>query len=277
VIRGSPTPFVVLSFPRTGSTWLMDMLNSHPEVAAYGELFNVEADELSYASTDMPYFENYLARLPEWTRRPRFLHGMAYLRRLYSDRPGIRAVGFKLLYGQAGANPRLLHLLALRRVRAVHLTRANLLDALISWKAAQATGVYAVRTEQAATRTRVTLNAERLGDRLREQDLAVSRARGRLERLRVPWIEVAYEELVGRKEESLLRILGFLDVHPDVGLLDSGIVRMSRGSSVDLVENLPEVRAALAGTRFEWMLEDAEAGPKSLRPPAPRASTVPAA
>ena len=34
-----PVAFAVLTFPRSGSTWLMNMLDSHPEVAAYDELF----------------------------------------------------------------------------------------------------------------------------------------------------------------------------------------------------------------------------------------------
>src|SRR5688572_27130006 len=31
--------FIVLSNPRSGSTWLIDLLNSHPDVVCFSELF----------------------------------------------------------------------------------------------------------------------------------------------------------------------------------------------------------------------------------------------
>jgi hypothetical protein len=87
-----------------------------------------------------------------------------------------------------------------------------------------------------------------------QDELAVSRARSRLERLRLPRLEVSYEELAGRREETLARVLGFLGVEPRVDLLDSSLVRASPSSHLELVENADEVRAVLTGTRFEWML-----------------------
>lgn len=250
-----PVPFVVFTTPRSGSGWLIDTLSSHPEVVAYAELFHLERRTApGYGASDMPYFDVYLDSVPRWARRARVFHRVAFLRRVWAGRPGVRAVGFKLMYDQAQRHRGLLTLLSLRRARAVHLTRANLLEALISWQVARETGVYHVRRGEAPPRTPVSLDAERLHAQLEQDELAVSGARRRLERVRLPRLEVAYDELVARREETLERVLRFIGVEPDVDLLDSQLVPTSPHSHLDLVENADEVRVALRGTRFEWML-----------------------
>jgi hypothetical protein len=230
------------------------MLNSHPAIVAHAELFHVERRTApDYGARDLPYFETYLTSAASWTRRLRMAHQVAYLTRLYAGRPGVWAAGFKLTYVQAKANPALPLLLSLRRVRVVHLIRANLLAALISWKVARETGIYHVR-RQPEHRGLVLVDPERLRSELEEQELAIEGARLGLERLRLPRLEISYEELVGRKEETFARVLRFIDVEPQVELLDSLLQRTRAGPPLDHLENADEVRAALAGTRFEWML-----------------------
>ena len=251
-MAGVTTPFVVFTFPRSGSTWLMDMLNSHPEITAYGELSLGEPGMTR--PEDPPDFATYLTHIPERARRPHLIHRLVYSRMVYRDRPGVRAAGFKLIYGQARANPGLLHFFALRRVRAIHLIRANLLDAVISYEVARTTGVFHPRRGEVVARPLISLDPERTRERLGHMEWAVSRARVWLERYRLPRLEVAYEEIVARREETLGRILHFLAVEPATDVLDSSLVQV--GSSLELVENADAVRDALMGTRFEWMLRE---------------------
>jgi LPS sulfotransferase NodH len=254
-MRRSPVPFVVLTSPRSGSGWLIDLLSSHPEVVAYAELFHLERRTApGYGASDIPYFAPYLDSVSPWTRRARVYHRATFLRRVYAGRHGARAVGFKLMYDQAQAHRGLLELLALRRARVIHLTRANLLEALISWQVARETGIYNTRRGESPPRTVVLLDAERLHARLEQDELAVLWTRGRMERLRLPRLEVSYEELVAHREAMLARILGFLGVERRVDLLDSQLVRASPSSHLEMVENADDVRSTLAGTRFEWML-----------------------
>jgi LPS sulfotransferase NodH len=255
----SPVAFVVLTFPRSGSTWLMNMLDSHPEIAAYDELF-LGGEGVQPRAEDQLAFASYLERVPEPTRRFRLPHRIAYLRSVYRERPGVRAVGFKLVYGQVSANPGLLQYFAVRRVRAIHLVRANLLDAVISYEVARESGVFhRLRGEEAPHGT-VRLDADGIRERLGYMEWAVSRGRVWLERFRLPRVEVAYEELIGRRDETLGALLRFLDVDPRLDPLDSELVRVRNGSTLDLVENADDVRTSLAGTRFEWMLGRQEAG-----------------
>ena len=52
---GSATPFVILTAPRTGSSWLVDSLNNHPQVVAHSELFVSEAREFEPRTGAMIY------------------------------------------------------------------------------------------------------------------------------------------------------------------------------------------------------------------------------
>jgi LPS sulfotransferase NodH len=118
---GSATPFVILTAPRTGSSWLVDLLNNHPQVAAHGELFVPEAREFenAYGSHDLPYFDTYARN----GGRPRSKLGLlrkrvAYLNEL-NGRSEVDCVGFKVSYKQATLSPGVLTYLSLRRARVV--------------------------------------------------------------------------------------------------------------------------------------------------------------
>jgi LPS sulfotransferase NodH len=272
------TGFVVLTSPRSGSGWLIDLLNSHPAIVAYPELFHTERRTApDYGAQDLPYFEADLRSGTSPIRRlttlaavcckrspVRIARQAAYLVRVYASRPGARA-GFKLTYVQSAANPALLPLFSLRRVRAVHLVRANQLAAVISWRIARESGIYHARREatqrgrlqQTVASELVLVDAEHLLSELERRELAVARMRRRLERLRLPRLEIAYEELVGHTDATLARVLRFLGFEPDVDLLQSELRRAHTGPPLDQLVNPDEVRATLAGTRFEWMLEQA--------------------
>lgn len=253
--RGS-TPFFVLTFPRTGSSWLMDTLDSHPRVAAYDELFYGAGGAPAHARNDLSNFVRYRSR-SVWAQRLAVLRRLAYLRVVYRHRPGVEAVGFKLMYVQARSNPGLLPLLAFRRARAIHLIRANLLDAAVSYDVARSSGVFHAPRGETIPSALVWLDTDRLFARLEGMALDILRARSWLEQFRFPRIEVAYEDLAARPEETLEEILRFLGIGPPVDGLHSQLVPSTDQPSLRRVENPDEVRAALAGSRFEWMLGEA--------------------
>src|SRR5262249_58069631 len=100
----------------------------------YGELMSIEAGgSPTYGSPGVRYFESQpLERSP-------------YLSGLFEPRAGIGAIGFKLVYGQAARRPGLLHELSARKVRVVHLLRANLLETVLSFETARANGAFHVK------------------------------------------------------------------------------------------------------------------------------------
>lgn len=250
------TPFVVLTSPRSGSRWLVDLLDSHPEIAAYGELLLSEAREVTASAGTMSTFDGYLAGLSAPARHLLIAQRARYLTRLYAARPGLQAVGFKLMYKQVRLNRGVLPFFAARRVRVVHLVRADLLGAVISYEVARATDTFHPRDGDAIGGRPVMLDVAGLRQRLEHQEQAVSWGRWQIERFRLPRLEIAHEELVGRRDETLGRVLDFLGVSSPDTPLESSLVPVTLGRGLDFVENVDDVRAALAGTRFEWMVAD---------------------
>jgi LPS sulfotransferase NodH len=255
--RRAPTPFIVFTNSRSGSAWLIDTLASHPAIAAHGELFHPnERGMPTYGTADVPYFQTYLDSTRGWGRPAQLYRLFRYLSTLYSGGHGLEAVGFKLQYVQAWAHPGMWQYFALRRVRVVHLSRANMLDALLSYQSAKIRRQFHPRRGEPIPEVTMRVVADDLYARLEEREQRLSRSRSRVERFRLPNLEVVYEELVQRRAETLSQILGFLGIDPDPRPLDSAFVRINTRPKADLVENLGELHTRLAGTRFEWMLGD---------------------
>jgi LPS sulfotransferase NodH len=252
-----PTPFVVLTTQRSGSSWLIDLLNEHPAVVAYPELFRVgETAVYEYGASDVPLFEvmvqpgiwSVSRRLVRWRYR--------YVRSVYRAHPHAQAVGFKLMYDHTRDHPGLMSILALARVRVVHLVRRGHLGALVSFDLAEQRRRWFYREGEEIAPSRVRVEPQELLRRLEEREGEIERFRRRLARRPVPVLEVTYEDLLEQRDEVLRSVLGFLGVAPADTALKSSLVRVSRPEQLaSRIENYEEIRSALAGTRFASLAE----------------------
>lgn len=253
-MRQRPTRFVILTKSRSGSKWLVELLDSHDDIAVFGEVFGGARVRADYGAEGVPRFAAYLERRAIGRSLPLVVNRLSYFRKLYAARPDAKAVGFKLVYGQAGRGS--LEYFAMRRVRVLHLVRANVFDAVLSYEVGKARDFVGARREEILRPVKVTLDPSTLRKRLEDHEYAISCARHQIQRYRLPWLEMFYEELVARRDEMLRRILRFLDVEPRIEGLHSTFVPIDDVPRAEVVENLDEVREVLAGTRFEWMLGD---------------------
>jgi len=255
-----PTPFVVFTTPRSGSSWLIDLLDSHPRVAAHAELFLVgDRTPPDYGSRDVPRFGATLDESRRYGRPTLLVRRVRYLNRLFDRRPGVQAVGFKLMYLQASAHTGIVPYLAARRARVVHLVRANALDQIVSYEAALARNVFRARRGDVVPEVTVRLDAPALPARLERMESEVADARRTVARYRLPALEVVYEDLADTTGDELTRVVSFLDVEPTAWQAESSLVGANHATRAELIENLSEVRTALAGTRYEWMLRPGSA------------------
>jgi LPS sulfotransferase NodH len=250
-MRLRPTPFVLLAKSRSGSKWLVELLDGHDEIAAYGEMLGGDQVPADYGATGFPRYTSWLG-----TRRrlPGPLARVSYLNRLFATRPDVKAVGVKLVYGHLG--PDVLAYFSARRVRIVHLVRHNVFDAMLSYEVAKARGLYATRIGDSVPPVTVTLDPATLRSRLEEHEFSIVHARAAILRYRLPWTDVSYEELVARRDETLQSVCRFLHVSPRVEGLQSSFAPVDDVPRSDVVENFDEVCEALVGTRFEWMLRE---------------------
>lgn len=258
------SPFIILAGQRTGSTWVQDMLGSHPEAKVYTELFLPDArGRPMWAPNDVDFLSTFLDRQNGRSGgTARLYHTVRYLNLLF-DQQDVRLVGFKCMYDHARHNPVVLAYAALRRVKVIHLVRHNLLDIAISTLLAQATGVYHLasdqrpavpwwRSERVDASVRVDVGG--LTEYLARLDRQRSRVRSWLGLLGIPSYEIEYEQVTSDPAQfgAVLEFLGLPAT--DAPRLQSGLERVRTRRQSDVIENLDEVRRALTGTSYEAFL-----------------------
>ena len=246
------TNFVVLSTQRSGSTWVVDMLTSNPRVVAYSELFmhGGEGKPKWGQEQDLPYWQTY-SRDKRRLAKPYWL--WHYLGEAYRERPGIDAVGFKLMYSQLTRISRpLMPALWLKRVRIIHLIRRNALDVVLSKEAGAARqGRLHAREGEQVERVRVRLETDELMRRMTLHEREVAGARVRFKRVGLPYREVVYEDLAA-DESGFAELFEFLEVEP--APVSSSLQKLNPSAHEELIENYGEVQAALADTEYDELL-----------------------
>jgi LPS sulfotransferase NodH len=242
------TNFVVLSTQRSGSTWVVDMLESHPRVVAYSELFMHGGDGSPKwgGETALPYWQTY-SRDKFRLAKPYWL--WHYLGEAFHDRPGVDAVGFKLMYSQLSRISRpLMPALWLKRVRIIHLIRRNALDVVLSKEAGAARGgTLHARDGNDVEQVRLNLDTQSLLRRMTLHERGIAGARVRFRKVGLPYTEVVYEDLAA-DESGFADLFEFLGVDP--APVSSSLQKLNPTSHEELIENYGEVREALQGTEF---------------------------
>lgn len=279
------SPFIVLTTQRSGSSWFIEMLDSHPRVAAYGELFlPAGRGQPAWGRGDVVFFSSFAKNKERGalgSRRP--VRTVSYLRELLESAGSVDAVGFKLMYSEARRFPEILLYSAARRIRLIHLVRTNHLDVIASREAMRTRGLQhawrhgdgiQVAAKGAAQSVAVMTDADSgatsfegtgstpkvvLGPGALVRDLAgldrrVRFARAWLRFSRTPTLEVHYEDVV-RRPSAFGEVLRFLGVRaaPDE-VLHSAMTKINAPGQRDVIQNYDEVARRLEGTRFEGLL-----------------------
>lgn len=250
--------FVLLSTQRSGSSWVIDMLNSHLNVSAYSELFlRASKEHPTWAgATDVVLWNAYWHRT-RGNRKIAFLDRaqacFRYLDTVYSSQDeSMQSAGFKLMYSQLRQHPFLLYsYLLVNRVSIIHLVRSNFLNVLLSEKASLLRNTAHARVE--VQRVQVLLQADTLLDSLRKKEWKIKLARVLFSHLGLPYLEVTYEELVA-DSTRFSDILDFLGIEGNTRELQSPLTKLNKGSHRQLIANYDEVRQLLEGTRYADLL-----------------------
>lgn len=255
-----PVRFVVLTAPRSGSTWLMDQLGRSTGARVYTELFiprrRPRTDRLMTPET-AEYLDRQLRGLPlfcEYPHRliePRPVRAVRYLEEI-SRQPD--PAGFKLMYGNLIHVPEIAAYLAWRGWRIVHLVRENHLDVVISSRLRHLTQtVHALNSDPRQETGPIYLEPRRLLQDLRRARRNVTLARVFLGLMPNPRREVHYESLV-QGDRSFQEVCEFLGL-PTAGSTPTSHLRklVTRGHS-QILANYTEIREVLRGTGFEDLL-----------------------
>lgn len=246
--------FLVLAGRRSGTTLLVESLDSHPDIECRKDVFSIRR-RWRYFQVDYkdglfyPYRTASLQHRIDYILRRRRLIG-SFLAGVFSPTGGVKAKGIRLSYEQSRKYPAVIPWVLDNDIRVVHLIRENGLKAIVSHFTAKKRGL--THTTSKVAKVTLRLPPRELMAALVKREREVERYRA-LFRDR-PYGEVSYESFLARKEEETRRLLGFLGIDR-YAPLTSRLVKQNPDSLREILENYDEIARALHGTPFAGYLK----------------------
>lgn len=225
------TKFIIITRSRTGSNFLVSLLNAHPQVEAGGELFA----QLKGRTTQQVWSSSFDKKSKK-----------------------VQCAGFKIFYYHpldSDSKAVWDKIKNDRSIRIIHLKRSNILETLVSRKIAVKTDVWLqsgnVSTPSIEER-KVTLTPEEClkefeSTRANEHQIDEQYQQHQL-------MELKYEELVADTPAALSQVFQFLGVKPVT--VSSSLRKQNKESLSELMTNYTEIKEALNGTEWAYMLND---------------------
>lgn len=243
--------FIILGEARSGSNFLRGMLNSHPHVVAFGEIFRFY-DNIGWEITDFEEYRQTRRLISLMQRDPiRFLE-----RRVFEKfPPAIDAVGFKLFYYHAREDSRKViwdYLKERTDIRIIHLKRKNSLRVLLSRKKAHMTDQW---TDVAGT-----------GKDTLSMPLSYEESLEQFTWIRDMWklhdhlfrkhakMDLVYEDLTSHRDRETRRVQEFLGVSPK--RLLPGTHKQAQQPLSEAITNYARLKNEFKGTRWAGFFED---------------------
>jgi LPS sulfotransferase NodH len=231
--------FVILTTQRTGSTFIAHLLDSHPSVVSYGEVFH-------------PFGIGWGSRTQHTNTR-----GLLLLRNVlpgvflttqvfHAYPPNIAAVGFKFMYSQAMCFPSVLQYLVKRRTNVIFLNRRNLLESLVSLKRAQFSRVWTLQAAAERPLIHTYLDERECLGYFTETERMYRQLRDRFKKN--PSIQIYYEDVWQNKKNGLDEVLRFLEVPKKQ--LSTPITKLREVALQDSVINYQELKKKFSQTKW---------------------------
>ncbi len=235
------TRFLVTGLQRSGTTLLVCLLDSHPQIQCYGGVFNRRSSKAldPHAESSIPMIERIFTS-EERLDIPR--------RRYQRDPDGVRAVGFKTHPDHWDDSLCRKHVVAASEIKVLHLRRRNILRLLVSGMNARRSGTWNSINTEDATRCGIVVTREQLA----KMDSHCHRISEEIARDFTDHeiLEVCYEDLEANATEVLALVQRFLGVRA-VADLSTDTVKLGAINLEDAVANYDELRREVAGTPLE--------------------------
>ncbi|MGX5832090.1 sulfotransferase [Mesorhizobium sp. 43Arga] len=255
----SPGPFVILAMPRTGTHYLEELLNEHPNVLSNGELLNtydtnwVDKDRL--AGSDGALLELAYLRYPNGTNKKATRVGCKINEPQFNERPSF----FAKLARWPG-------------LKVILLIRKNTLESLRSLTQARQTRQWLKFSSDNDAAPSVKLGIACCEAYFKSADEFHDRVARSFGSTNLHVVE--YESLLSEPFTCLAPIWDFLEVPPLVGLPGEAILKRQEARPLNqTIENFEELRRHFAGGPYARFFEigDRVTGRRGgKRRPAPR-------
>ncbi len=247
--REGQTRAIILTTQRTGSTFLVGCLDSHPDIHCITELLvgaHLEPPAIFRSSRVMTKASRFLLSGGWYPARA--------MERFYAGSPAPVSI-FKIMYNQISNPPTLAYLTGDKSLCVLHLSRRNLLKAYVSrlLMPRKRNAIWEPHTTEPLPPVQTRVDPAQALAYMRE-------ARARYEHFEAAFaghrrLPLAYEDLVdGRQLQATAgrRICDFfgLEYHP----MQSRFIKLNPESLEAMVTNYVELAEAISETEFSGML-----------------------
>ena len=243
--------FLVLTQARTGSNMLVSMLDSHPNIKCYGEVFN-PSSSFGYVNWQR---NSYLRRIANKYIRDYNVEKYIYSLLSVGPKDNTQAVGFKVIYpGQFDRWPNLRYYCRENNFKIISLIRQNLIRKYVSSRIANYEGAWSAREHR---NKRVSIKVD-LSDLSRFID-RMETIYHLIDTLSVEFrgIKISYEELSSNRDSVMTEVFQYLGIKEfEIEALKAKTAKQNPERLDQIIENYDEVCSFLRNTRYEWCLEE---------------------
>lgn len=245
--------FFILAPPRSGSTWLEQTLDAHPELTCLHEPSNLRTDRtfrwllsplsaVGWAAGRRDLRDRLLARLP--------VRHEYRIERLDEalGRATTRLAGAKIVWPNLVTHVDFTRFfIRYRAARFLLLDRSPLVDVMCSWAVARRTSLWNSESRRHESLVPLAISVAQAEQHLLGHLLHRRLIETYLRALDISFIELSYEQLLGDTTDSLARIAGFLGIGEfrDHSRLHKLMVRPYR----EVVANYDDLLAVEASVR----------------------------
>lgn len=245
--------FCTITTQRSGSSWFMQLLKSHPDIRGLGEIFIDKKSGGQWSEKNLVPFYEFAANNSGWRLKQTF----DYIE-LLNNYPGChKAIGFKVMYNQIKVQPEILLKIVLENFKIIHLVRENYLDVVLSKKNAWGKGKKGiVRTKEEVKTEAIYLETLSLLKEISQREFKQKMIKKIVNALPNQVMVVTYESLLSDRDRILSSVAEFLKVKNSEITYNSPLKKISQGTYKDKIANYEEVKKALSSTKFEGLLNE---------------------
>jgi hypothetical protein len=241
--------FIIPSSHRFGSTLLMSLLDSHPKIICYSEIFNIGPPKF-----DKKYisFENdrFLARL-------RDIYPLKFLNKCvfcsYNNK--FNSIGFKIFYNQLLEDKfqeLKKYLSNLNNLKIIHLKRKNLLKAFFSLKLAEKTGNWTIEESRHRKPKKIYIDYENFLNYLKSTEKLENRCLKLFKKNNI--LKISYEELIKNRKKILSKIQNFLGISHEK--LKTNLIKQNPFPLSKSVSNYKQLKQKFKRTKYGKFFEE---------------------
>lgn len=222
--------FVVITRSRTGSNFLISLLNSHKNIQAHGEVFARLHNKKAKEKWNLIFSKKF---------RP------------------VKLVGFKIFYYHPFDNDDKdvwNYIKNDNRIKIIHLRRVNKLRTHISRLIAEKNDIWLSEGKDQMTLKdkKVKVNLDKCLEDFKKIENWENQVK--LDFLHHPLIEITYESLVNKQQATMKHVFNFLGTRNLK--VSSKLKKLNPGKLTDLVLNYDELFNELSNSEYSYMLKD---------------------